>query len=183
MFVHQVDEEVSLKLVDLGDAEELFQLTDRSRDHLRTWLPWLDHTKELKDTENYIKFSKKAYANHEGMNTVVLYNGKTAGVVGFNELDWTNRIAYIGYWLGVDFTGKGIMTRAAGALTDYAIRDLGMNKVDITAAEHNRGSRSIPERLGFTEEGKIRSREWLYDHYVDHIVYGMLKEEWEKLIR
>lgn len=180
MFVHQVDEEVSLRLVDLGDAEELFKLTDASRDHLRTWLPWLDKTKTKDDTVEYIKFSKKLYAENKGMNAVILYNGEMAGVAGFNELDWTNGIAYIGYWLGADFTGKGIMTRAAGALTDYALGELGMNKVDIRAAEHNRGSRGVPERLGFTQEGRIRSGEWLYDHYVDHIVYGMLKDEWMK---
>ncbi|SEQ92012.1 GNAT family N-acetyltransferase [Piscibacillus halophilus] len=180
MFVHQVDEEVALRLVDLGDAEELFNLTDVSRDHLRPWLPWVDRTTTQADTEEYIKFSKQIYSENKGMNAVVLYKGNIAGVAGFNKLDWANRIAYIGYWLGAEYTGKGIMTRAAGALTDYALGELGMNKVDIRAAEYNSGSRAIPERLGFTQEGRIRSGEWLYDHFVDHIVYGMLKSEWEE---
>ncbi|RPF54093.1 GNAT family N-acetyltransferase [Aquisalibacillus elongatus] len=179
MFVHQVNDEISLRLVDLGDVGELFKLTDESREHLRAWLPWLDRTKTQKDTEEYIKFSKKLYAENKGMNTIVLYKGDMAGVAGFNEIDWDNRIAYIGYWLGEQYTGKGIMTRVAGALTDYAFNGLGMNKVDIRAAEFNIGSRAIPERLGFKQEGRIRSSEFLYDHYVDHIVYGMLKDEWK----
>jgi ribosomal-protein-serine acetyltransferase len=39
-------------------------------------------------------------------------------------------------------------------------------------------SRALPKRLGFTEEGIIREAEWLYDHYEDHVVYGLLKKEY-----
>ncbi|WP_434547761.1 hypothetical protein [Peribacillus frigoritolerans] len=35
------------------------------------------------------------------------------------------------------------------------------------------------EKLKFFE-GCIRQAEWLYDHYVDHIVYGMLVKDWNK---
>ena len=43
-----------------------------------------------------------------------------------------------------------------------------------------RKSLAIPERLGFTKEGTIRAAEWLYDHYVDHVAYGMLASEWKE---
>ena len=39
-------------------------------------------------------------------------------------------------------------------------------------------SRTIPERLGFLKKEGIREAEWLYDHYVDHVVYGVLAREW-----
>lgn len=70
------------------------------------------------------------------------------------------------------------MTKVAKALTEYAFCRLNLNKVEIWAAVENKKSRSIPERLDFVEEGSIRQVEWLYDHYVDHIVYGMLANEW-----
>lgn len=55
---------------------------------------------------------------------------------------------------------------------------LKLNKVEIRAAIENKKSRSIPERLGFVNEGSIRQAEWLYDHFVDQIVYGILAIEW-----
>jgi len=71
------------------------------------------------------------------------------------------------------------MTKTAGALTEYALNELKLNKVEIRAAVENQKSRNIPERLGFIQEGTIRRGEWLYDHYVDTVVYGMLREEWQ----
>ena len=55
---------------------------------------------------------------------------------------------------------------------------MGLNRIEIRCATQNVRSRAIPERLGFKEEGLIRDAEWLYDHYVDHIVYGMLESDW-----
>ena len=45
----------------------------------------------------------------------------------------------------------------------------------IKAAEYNRASRAVAERLGYTEVGKETEAEWLYDHYVDHIIYEKKK--------
>lgn len=33
-------------------------------------------------------------------------------------------------------------------------------------------------RLGLSEEGWLRDAEWLYDHFVDHLVYATLDAEW-----
>ena len=35
------------------------------------------------------------------------------------------------------------------------------------------------KQRGTKKEGVIRDAEWLYDHYVDHVLYAMLKREWE----
>jgi ribosomal-protein-serine acetyltransferase len=114
------------------------------------------------------------------MNTVILFRGEIVGAASFNQIDWTNKTAYIGYWLTAEYQGNGIMTKTARALTDYAIKELKLNRVVIKAAVENKKSRAIPEKLGFVNEGCIRQAEWLYDHYVDHMIYGMLAEDWNE---
>ncbi|CAM4060852.1 GNAT family N-acetyltransferase [Lederbergia lenta] len=180
MFVHKIDKDLNLKLIQLEDCDRVFELTNQSREYLREWLPWLDTTTKVEDTKKFIQFCMNSYAENKSMNTVILLKGDIVGVAGFNEIDWSNRIAYIGYWLGKEYQGNGIMTRVAKGLTDFAFNELKLNRVDIRAAVENRKSRSIPERLGFVNEGCIREAEWLYDHHVNHIVYGMLAEEWKR---
>jgi len=180
MFVHQIDENLSLKLIELRDAERIFELTNNSRSYLREWLPWLDTTTKLEDTMEFIKMSLKGFAENKCLNTVILFKGQIAGVAGYNSINWSNKTAYIGYWLGEEFQGNGIMTKVAKTLTNYAFNELNLHKVEIRAALENKKSRSIPERLNFVNEGCIRQAEWLYNHYVDHVVYGILAEEWNK---
>ncbi|WP_027965195.1 GNAT family N-acetyltransferase [Halalkalibacillus halophilus] len=180
MFTYDLTDELSLRLIDLGDKQAVYDITRRDSSYLREWLPWVDYIKEVKDTEEFIHMCKKGYAESRSLNAVIVFKGKVVGVAGYNELDWQNKIAYIGYWLAEGYQGNGIMTKVAHGLTKYAFEGLGMNKVDIRAASENYKSRAIPERLGFTEEGMIRAGEMLYGKAVDHVVYGMLKREWEE---
>lgn len=178
MFQYEVDEEITLRHIQESDASALFHLTENSRESLREWLPWLDETKTEKDSLHFIQGTLANYEEKRGLNCAIFYQGKLAGMVSFNSIDWANRIAYIGYWLAVEFQGKGIITRAVQSLIHYGFAELELNRVDIRAAIGNEKSRAVPERLGFKEEGLIRQGEWLYDHYVDHVIYGMLKADW-----
>jgi ribosomal-protein-serine acetyltransferase len=180
MFIHKINDDLSLKLIELRDGERIFELTNKSRVYLKEWLPWLDITTKLEDTIAFIKGCLKSFAENNSLNAVILFKGEIVGIAGYNNINWSNKTVYIGYWLGEEFQGNGIMTEVAKTLTDYAFNELNLNKVEIRAAVENKKSRSIPERLNFVNEGCIRQAEWLYDHYVDHVVYGILAEEWNK---
>ena len=66
------------------------------------------------------------------------------------------------------------------ALVDHAFEEFGLNRVSIACATENKRSCAIPERLSFQREGIQRQAEWLYDHFVDHVVYATLASEWQK---
>lgn len=101
----------------------------------------------------------------------IWYDEKIAGVIGFHQINWHNKSNSKGYWLGKGFEGSELMTKSVSAFVNYALVELKLNRVEIRAAEENKKSRAIPERLNFMEEGRIRQSEWLYEHSVDHIVY------------
>lgn len=179
MYIQNVDEEISLRMLAIRDAEALFKLTNQSRNYLRQWLPWVDEINTIEDSRNFIKHSFQTYAEQGGINAGVFYQGELVGMIGFNSFDLKNKIGYVGYWLASTCQGRGIMTRSVRALISHAFEELQLNRIDIRAAHDNIRSRAIPERLGFTEEGRLRQVEWLYDRYVDHVVYGMLASEWK----
>ncbi|MDN4074872.1 GNAT family N-acetyltransferase [Fictibacillus terranigra] len=178
MFFLQVDEEISLKLIEKRDAQLLFQLTEYSRDHLRNWLGWVDYSRTLKDTKNFIKLALQKYADHTDLVTLIWYRGIPAGSLALYDIKWNNFSGNIGYWLGKDFEGKGVMTRSCNAMVEYAFGTLGLNRLELKAALDNKRSRSVAERLGFRQEGELRQAEWLYDHFVDVAVYGMVAGDW-----
>lgn len=178
MFKHIVDNEVELKLLDIIHAEELFSLTNSCRQYLREWLPWVDGSRTIEDTKSFIQLTKQQFVANNGCQAGIWYNGSLAGVIGYHGLNGMSKHTSIGYWLGQKYQGHGIMTKACRAFVNYALADLQLNRVEIRCAEKNYRSRAIPERLGFMMEGTIREAEWLCDHYVDHVVYGMLAKDW-----
>jgi ribosomal-protein-serine acetyltransferase len=174
MFYCQIDDCHKLRLLHISDAEELFKLIDANRTYLRQWLPWLDSTNNVADSENFIRFTLQQFANDEGFAAAICDNNCIVGIVGFNRIDRQNQIGYIGYWLAASYQGKGIMTKSCQKLIDHAFETLKLHRVVITCATENQRSRAIPFRLGFAHEGVLRDVEWLYDHFVDHDVYALL---------
>jgi ribosomal-protein-serine acetyltransferase len=178
MFSYTINNELELRVLDLPHARDLYDLTDANRTHLRKWLPWVDETKSVNDTVAFIEANQIQYHANRGFQAGIWYQGRLAGVIGYHGYSSFHRFISIGYWLAEDYQGKGIMTQACRAMTDYAFRELDMNRVEIRCASENRKSQAVIERLGFKQEGRVRQVEWLYDHYVDLLVYGMLREEW-----
>ena len=183
MFSLRIDDDLELRLLEERHAEALSALSDQNRAYLRLWMPWVDQSRTVEDRRNFIKRSLEQFANNDGFAAGIWFRGRLAGVIGIHRIDRLNRTTSIGYWLGSSFQGRGIMTRACRALVDCAFNELGLNRVEIRCATENRKSRAISERLGFTQEGVIRQAEWLYDHFVDHVVYGMLAGEWRAIAR
>lgn len=180
MLRYDISEELSLRMFTVDDADALFELTMASKPYLREWLGWLDYIETVDDSKRNIEGRINGLIETGGYpkSFAIIYQGELAGTVGYNELDRGIRCGTIGYWLGQAFQGKGIMSQALETLIEYGFRDLGLNKIEIRVATGNVKSRALPERLGFKEEGVLREAEWLYDHYVDHVVYGLLRKEW-----
>ena len=178
MFRHRVDEHTELRLMVAADAAALFAVTHAHRAHLRRWLPWLDAVKSSADSATFIQATLRQFADHQGFNAAILHDGAIVGVIGHHRVSWANRSTSLGYWLAASHEGRGIMTAACRAIVNHAFREYELHRIEIRCATENARSRAIPERLGFRREGLLREAEWLYDHYVDHVVYGLLRPEW-----
>ena len=181
MFEIQIEPEFSLDLLHPGHTTELFAVVEKNRDHLREWLPWLDHSKEENDTREFIKTTMKQHADDMGFQAAMVFESKIVGVVGYHPLDRMNRSGGIGYWLAKEHEGNGLMTKASLKIIELGFGMLELEKVTITCAPENRKSRAIAERLGFKLDGVLRQNEWLYDHFVDSAVYSLLKSEFKSV--
>jgi len=180
MITLRIDDRLFLRQLSESEAAPLFAVIDDNRRYLRQWLPWLDTSRSPEDTLYFIRTTLEQFSNNDGFAAGIWYDNVIVGTIGFHKVDWLNRSVEIGYWLAESHQGKGIITRACKAFMEHAFGEWHLHRVQIRCAVGNAKSCRIPERLGFAKEGMQRDGEFLYDHYVDLIIYGMLEEEWKK---
>lgn len=154
-------------------SEHLFELIHSSREHLYPWLPWIDRIHSPADTRVFIK----TLCDEKGPQFAIKVNGELCGSVGFYILDHAQQFATLGYWLGTEYMGHGIMSDAVKTICHYGYSELDLRRIEVRSAESNVQSRNLPEKLGFYFEGIIANAEWLGDQYVDHACYTLLRPE------
>jgi ribosomal-protein-serine acetyltransferase len=177
MFSLRADGEVALELAEPHHAQAIFDLTDRNRDHLRPWMPWVETTVTVEDTRAFLTFVRAEYAAGRQFHCNVVHAGTIVGGMGL-RMNHPNAKAELGYWIDAGHVGRGIVTRAARALTTAALGELGFNRVSIRAAVDNVRSRAVAERLGYAYEGVLRAHEKVGERFLDHASYAVLADEW-----
>lgn len=176
----KIGDGIELHELKLSSADEIFREIEENREHLRRWLPFIDHTLRTEDT---LRFIRAVNGSVRDLVLEIRNGGSLAGLLAVKEIDPVNSKAEIGYWISRKWEGKGIVTRSCAALINHCFNSLNLNRVQIKAATGNSASIMIPERLGFKFEGIERSGEYLNGDYVDLVVYSMLKSEWDGLTR
>lgn len=149
-YVHEIkiDKSLSLVIPNLNCAPEIFSLIDKDREHLRTWLPWVDSTLTVDDT---VKNLVERIETFQTLQQTAFYgtlDGNFVASVGFVILN--DGEGEIGYWLLSNYGGKGLMTTYVKACIDFGFRALSLQRIIIKCAEGNIKSAAIPKRLGFT---------------------------------
>ena len=176
--VLRVDDEVELRALAVADTEAFHRLNSTDNASMRQWLPARDTERTLGETEQFIRQLEVGYVDNKGIAVGIWHEGRLAGYLDAQRIEWSHRKTEIGFWLGASFEGRGIMTRSCRALIDFNFREYGLNRIAMECAVGNGRSQRVAERLGFTREGVLRQAAWLNDRFVDHVVYGLLADEW-----
>jgi ribosomal-protein-serine acetyltransferase len=174
----RVDDEIELRGVCVGDCALLYRAIEKNRARLRQWLPWVREDFNQSDLLTFLEQKEADNEARVSLTTNIRYRGELCGAIGLHDIDVRDRNTSIGYWLDEAFTGRGIMTRACRAILTEGFQHYDLHRVEIRCATGNTGSAAIPRRLGFAEEGVLREAEWLYDHWVDLLVFSMLAQDW-----
>ena len=168
-----------LRLLQVGDAEQLFQVIHTNRAYLRQWLPWIDNTLTIEDSQAFMDDTLGQYKRGESVVAAIWCEGKIVGCIGLNNIHAFHHKAEIGYWLSKSYQEKGIITRACRQMINYGFDELKLNRIEILVAEKNHRSRSVAERLLFREEGILHGYYRHHHDYIDVVMYSMLRKHWK----
>ncbi|MGW4244785.1 GNAT family N-acetyltransferase [Nocardia sp. NPDC004722] len=120
-----------------------------SFDHIHAWMGWLAEPTTLAKQQEFSAVVASWPTADRGFNYGIFDTaGELLGAIGLHDRLGPAAVE-IGYWCHVNHTGRGVMTRAAGALTDIALTLPDIERVEIHCDEGNHRSAAIPRRLGF----------------------------------
>lgn len=83
--------------------------------------------------------------------------------------------AEIGYWLGESFWGRGIMSEAVVAVTEWAFSGLRLARIQAAVYARNPASARVLEKAGYTCEGRLRARYFRDGEFIDGLLYAKLR--------
>ncbi|MCC8147234.1 MAG: GNAT family N-acetyltransferase [Bacteroidales bacterium] len=170
----RINENIRLESLDLSHADAIFRTIDTFREEMREWLPFVDFTKEVNDSIEFIHSASES----GDLTFVVFYNDSFAGLVGIKDIDEANKKAEIGYWISPEFQNRGIATLVTKNLVNYCFRELNLNRVQLRIGTKNIPSNRVAEKLSFQLEGIQRDGELLVSGFHDLNVFSLLKREY-----
>jgi RimJ/RimL family protein N-acetyltransferase len=109
-----------------------------------------------------------------GFAIVDLESGEFLGMAALVWVDMEARQAEAGYIVAPAARGRGVAGRALRLLTDWALTDLGLERVELKITVENEPSIRVAERAGFVREGVLRSLHFKQGLRTDVAVYSRL---------
>ncbi|MBN2238896.1 MAG: GNAT family N-acetyltransferase [Dehalococcoidales bacterium] len=104
------------------------------------------------------------------------------GGIGLDNRNIKDRNAEFGIVIGEKgYWSQGYGTEAAELIIRYGFEQLDLHRIHSWAFVFNERSLRMHRRLGFTEEGILREASFKNGRYYDHVVFGLLREEWQKI--
>lgn len=109
----------------------------------------------------------------------IAVDGQAVGGIGYTLHDDVERVsAEIGYWLSAALWGKGMMTQALAAVTDYAFeRHPELRRVYAVPYAWSGASIRVLEKVGYRLEGRMRESAIKDGEVTDQLLYATLRSE------
>lgn len=167
---------VFLRYVEQDDFSELMELFNLSREFYRGLI------NAPTDKDSFRVFADRNL--DEANECFVICQNIDNKIVGMANLTQIFRKAfqncYLGYSLGVNFTGKGYMTEAVELILRHAFKNLKLHRVEANVQPHNLASINVLKRCGFTKEGFSRKYLKIDDVWCDHERWAIILEDWKE---
>ena len=169
-----------LRLPNYLDYEAWVLLRKKSENFLNKWEP-------VKDSNYYSRFFfnkrvKWAKNNFHSKNVLhlFLFLRSDTQLVGGITLDNIRygpfQSATLGYWLGEEFSRKGIMTEGLNSLVRYANTNMGISRIEAATLSNNIASRRLLEKCNFKYEGVGQYYLQIGGSWQHHILYANVSD-------
>jgi ribosomal-protein-alanine N-acetyltransferase len=167
--------QVSLRYPRAQDAPRLFELaSDPEVTRPFSWGPY----EQQEQAADWIASTAHSRLSGRALEFAIADAAdQPIGVISLLELVRRDRRAVIGIWLGRAYWGAGVGDEAEALLAQLSFGPLRLARLGAWVDVNNGWSQRAFERLGFTNEGVLRSFQRHYGKPHDLVSYSLLREE------
>jgi [ribosomal protein S5]-alanine N-acetyltransferase len=123
--------------------------------------------------EDAKEFLTRSTSNAPRNNFCIEIDGAAVGGIGVHlGEDVFRYTAEIGYWLGEEFWGRGVMSEVVSAFTDHCFKELSLHRIFAKAFSNNPASARVLEKAGFVFEGRLRKNVFKDGQILDSLLYA-----------
>jgi RimJ/RimL family protein N-acetyltransferase len=141
--------------------------------HLRDRFP---HPYTWQDAQAFLA---AACGEEPQTNFAIDVAGEAVGGLGYVPGSDVERYsAEVGYWLGESYWGRGVVTEALALFTRHAFAELGLLRLFALPLADNAASIRVLQKVGFSEEGILRSSCVKFGHPRNQVIYALVNERW-----
>ncbi len=163
--------EFKLRPIERTDKTSLAKHANNKKisDNLRDRFP---HPYTEEDAEWFINF---VFSDNDPVKVFVIeINNEAVGAISISPGEDIYRLnAEIGYWLGEEHWGKGIMTAVLKETVKYTFENLGIKRIYATPFVTTIGSIKTLEKAGFKQEATIRNGVIKNSKILDYHIYSI----------
>jgi RimJ/RimL family protein N-acetyltransferase len=99
------------------------------------------------------------------------------GSIAIRHIDREHEEGELSFWISEAAQGNGYASEAAGAVVNYAFRELGLNRVCAYHMVRNAASGHVLSKIGMSQEGRLRQRVRKWGEYEDVLLWAVLRRE------
>jgi RimJ/RimL family protein N-acetyltransferase len=123
--------------------------------------------------ESAKEFLTRSTSKEPRNNFCIEINGAAAGGIGVHIGEDVHRhVASIGYWIGEEFWGRGVMSEVVPAFVNHCFATLPLHRIYAEAYQNNPASARILEKAGFALEGRLRKNVIKDGQILDSLLYA-----------
>jgi RimJ/RimL family protein N-acetyltransferase len=153
----------------LDDAESLA----KHANNRKVWLGLRDLFPHPYTTDDANKFLQNTTTAQPTTNFCIEVNDAAVGGIGIHPgRDVHRHTAELGYWLAEELWGRGIMTEAVAAFTDFCFQNFRLRRVYAEPFANNRASARVLEKAGFVFEGCLKNNVIKDGKLLDSLLYA-----------
>lgn len=167
----------------IGDFAEWSRLRATSRAFLEPWEP-LWPADDL--TRGAFRYRIRRYdSDREAGLTLPLFvclksDGRIVGGVTLGSIKrGVAESCSLGYWMGEQHAGKGLMSDALEGLIPHVFDRMRLHRIEAACIPDNQRSQRLLEKAGFRREGYLNGYLKINGAWRDHLLYALIAENWQ----